>query len=360
MGCGATAHRHDDSVAPRAPAGSVGRVGDADPANLLGQLLTGDALSQPIAIVTRLGIPDLLEGGPRTTAELALAVGANEDALHRVLRALTAAGVLGEPAPRTFALTPVSALLRRGVPGSMHAYAVVAGAPWRAAAHALMHTVRTGQPAFEHMFGTTLYEFLSQHPEEAAAFDAVQAAHWPLLDVLPACGDLSDVRVIVDVGGGRGALLATLLAGLPEARGVVVDLPSACEGARALLREAGLEARAEFVAGDFFESVPRGGDVYLLAFVLHNWDDARASLVLERCREAMGLEARLLVVENLLPEAGAAGFEAMLDVEMMIYTAGGRERTQAEYRALLARAGLTLARSAPMNGALHVLEARSA
>jgi SAM-dependent methyltransferase len=240
----------------------------------------------------------------------------------------------------------------------MHASAVVAGAPWRAAAHALLHTIRTGEPAFEHVYGVTLYEYLSRHPDEAAAFDAAQAAHWPSLDIVPACGDLSRARTIVDVGGGRGGLLARLLATLPDARGVIVDMPSAAEAARAALRDAGLADRSEFVAGDFFERVPPDGDVYLLGFVLHNWDDARALRVLDRCRDAMREDARLLVVENVIPDAGPAGFEALLDLEMMIYTAGGRERTEAEYRALFARAGLTLARTAPVSGALHVLEAR--
>jgi hypothetical protein len=145
---------------------------------------------------------------------------------------------------------------------------------------------------------------------------------------------------------------------LPDARGVLVDLPAVVEEARVTLREAGVADRCEITGGDFFAGVPRGGDVYVLAFVIHNWDDARALALLERCREAMADGARLLVVENLLPEQGPAGFAALLDVEMMIYTAGGRERTEAEYRALLARAGLTLVRAVQVGDAVFALEAR--
>jgi hypothetical protein len=322
----------------------------------LGQLLAGDALAQPVAVIARLGIPDLLAAGPRSTADLAQATASHPDALGRVLRALAAMGVLGQPAPGVFALTPLSDLLRRDVAGSMHATAKLAASPWRVAAHHLLHTVRTGQPAFEHLYGTTLYEHLAQHPDEGALFDAIQAAHGPSIALERAC-QIEGAAAIVDVGGGLGARLASLLRALPDARGVLLERAPVIERARAALQVPELEGRCELVAGDFFERVPPGGDVYLLGFVLHNWDDERAARILGRCRAAMAPGARLLVIENVLPETGDAGFGALLDLEMLIYSSGGRERTERELRALLENADFSLVRTTPTETSASILTA---
>jgi len=311
--------------------------------------LSGDALAQPIAVIARLGIPALLADGPRTLRSLAEAAGANEVTLGRVLRALAAMGVLRRSAPDTFEATPLSAQLLPGAP--MHAVALLAGAPSRVAAHHLGHAVETGEDAFVHAHGASLYDYLSHHPEEAALFDEVQAQHWEMLDV-ERHYDFSAARKVVDVGGGRGELLARLLDKHPALAGALVERPDVLPRAEARL--SAWRDRVELHA-DFFAGVPSGGDIYILAFVLHNWADGPAVELLTRCREAMSERARMLVIENLLD--GDPAFVALLDLEMLVYSSGGRERYQDEYAELLSRAGLRLARTLPTNSSVRLLEA---
>ena len=313
----------------------------------LGQLLSGDALAQPIAVIARLGIPGLLADGPRTLHSLAAATGAHEATLGRVLRALAAMGVLRRPAPDTFEGTPLSARLQPGNP--MHAVAMLAGAPSRVAAHHLGQAVEKGEDAFVRAHGTSFYDYLSRHPEEAALFDEVQAQHWEMLAI---DYDFSAVRKVVDVGGGRGELLARLLEKHPALVGALVERPEVL--ARAEDRLSAWRDRVELHA-DFFAGVPSGGDIYVLAFVLHNWADGPAVELLTRCREAMPDHARMLVIENLLD--GDPAFVALLDLEMLIYSSGGRERYEHEYAELLSRAGLRLARRLSTDSSVSLLEA---
>jgi SAM-dependent methyltransferase len=215
----------------------------------------------------------------------------------------------------------------------------------------LWHAVRTGENAFVHAMGAGFHDYLSQHSEEAALFDEVQARHWDTL-ALERHYDFSAASKVVDVGGGTGELLARLLAQHPTLTGVLVERPEVLARARARLDA--WHDRVELHA-DFFEGVPGGGDIYLLAFVLHNWDDGPAVEILTRCREAMPQHARLLLIENLLDDDN--GFVALLDLEMLIYSDGGRERHQHEYASLLSRAGLTLERTLATDSSVRVLEA---
>jgi SAM-dependent methyltransferase len=308
-------------------------------------MLGGAPILHAIAAVSQLAIPDLLASGPRTAADLAAATGSHEDALYRLLRALASAGVLAERPGRRFALTPISQLLRTGVPGSMRSVAVLAGEQWRRAWYDLPHAVRTGRPAFDRVHGASFYDWLSTDRDAYRRFDEVQQYKWATLleEVVPAY-DFSGASLVVDVGGGSGTLIGAILAANPEQSGVLLEAPLIATEARRRLRAAGLARRCRVIAGDFARSVPSGGDLYILAFVLHNWDDRAAVRILRNCRRAMTPGGRVLVIEGIVPQGPRPSPAKVRDLEMLVFAPGGRERTRREYRALLEAAGLRLSR----------------
>lgn len=327
-------------------------------AHHLSRLLTGNALSQPIAVAATLGVADLVEDGPRTVADLAQATETHADSLHRLLRALATLGVLVETEPGRFGLGELGHPLRSNAPHSLRAVAILAGEAWRAASFELLHSVRTGGSGFEKRFGVPMYRYFETHPEAGANFNAVQAAHAGAID-LAAAVDFAGAGTVVDVGGGTGGVLLQLLAARPELAGVIFDLPPVAAEAEALVAARGLGARCRVVGGDFFTRVPSGGDVYLLCFVLHNWDDAGAARILEHTAAAMVPGARVVIVESLLSPSGpSASHTALLDLEMLVFTSGGRERSEAEYRGLLAAAGFGAPRVHPTPTTASILEAR--
>jgi hypothetical protein len=306
---------------------------------LLG-ILSGSWLAQACYAIVKLGVPDLLAGGPRDADDLAAACGADRRALHRVLRALAAAGVLRQTGPRTFALGAVGDLLRTDAPGSGHQMALMQGEEVFRAFGEIMHTLRTGTPSFEKVHGRPFYAYLDDNPEAARTFNESMGGQ-PVPAAFGAL-DLAGVGTLVDVGGGTGALLAQALAAYPKLAGVLLERPDALRRARTALAGAGLDERVRFVEGDFFAGVPAGGDAYVLARVLHNWADERAVAILRRVRSAMPPHGRLYVVEELLPDGddatGTPVAAVMVDL-MMLVTLEGYDRTEAEYRELLAEAG---------------------
>jgi hypothetical protein len=322
---------------------------------LLG-ILSGGWLAQACYAVVKLGVPDLLAAGPRTAADLAAATGAQPRVLHRLLRALAAAGVLRQTAPRTYALSGVGELLRSDAPGSAHLVALMHGEEVFRAFAEIMHTVRTGAPAFEKVYGRSFYDYLDEHPEAARTFNESMGDQ-PVPPALSTC-DFTGVGRLVDVGGGNGTLLAEVLTANPRMRGTLVDRPDAIRAAGARLAATGLADRVDLVVGDFFAGVPDGGDVYVLARVLHNWSDHRAAGILSAVRTAMRPSARLVLLEDFLPEEGTAPDTGLVDL-LMLVTLEGFDRTEAEYRDLLSRAGFEVlaARRAPGHPVSGVLEA---
>jgi precorrin-6B methylase 2 len=328
-----------------------------DAATLRGFIL-GFRRTQLIGVAARLGLADELRHGPRSAEDLARATGADVRALPRVLRALASEGVFAETADGRFDTTPLAELLRSDAPGSMRAMAVLYGEPWMWQAYgALSHSVRTGRTAFEHVHGSDFYGFLKDHPSHAELFQQAMTAFTAheVAAIASAC-DLAGASTLVDVGAGHGALAAALLTRHPRLNGIVFDLPAVIAGARRALDEAGLLQRCTCIAGDFFESVPSGGDIYLMKSVLHNWDDESASRILRRCAAAMHERARLIVVESVIPPGNDASEAKLFDINMMV-TAGGQERTEAEYRALLHAAGLRLVRTTATPSPLSLIEA---
>lgn len=314
-----------------------------------------------IAVVISLGVPERLAAGPQSAEALAAATGAHAPSLGRVLRALAAHGLVGEDAAGRFALTDAGQRLRPDVPGSVAPFAASYAEPWWWNAWAALgHSVRTGEPAFDHVHGCGLFEFLDRDPDARARFhanmSATTAAQTP---AVVAALDLDDARQVVDVGAGYGALTAALLTAHPALRATLVDRHETIAGARVALAGAGVLDRCTLVTGDLFGTLPAAGDLYLLKDILHDWDDQRAIAILRGCRAAIAATGRLVVIERLLDRPDQAASAALVDVTMLVMT-GGRERTGAEYGALLAAAGFDRPRVTHTTGTASLIEARPA
>ncbi|WP_328875790.1 acetylserotonin O-methyltransferase [Streptomyces sp. NBC_00287] len=321
-------------------------AGAEDQARAL-RLVHGYMASQALGAAVRLSIPERLAESPKSCAELAAATDTDQDALRRLLRALEALGLVERPG-RTdrFALTSFGQVLRSDADAPAHALAdlFTSAAVWRPWGE-LHQSVRTGRTAFETVFGMPAFAYIGRQPELSALFNAAMAeTAQGAADVVAAGYDFSGFPTVVDVGGGNGTLLAALLSAHPDSRGVLFDTQTGVREAAKVLAEAGVADRCEITTGDFFTAVPAGGDAYVLKSVIHDWDDELARTVLRRCREAMPEQAKLLLVEPVLPDENgpAAELSVVLSDLNMLVMAGGRERTAAEYAALLDSAGLEL------------------
>ena len=295
-------------------------IDQANPHAQMRQLIMGFRASQLVCVAARLGLADELADGPRDAATVAAAVGAAPQPLYRLLRALASIGVFAEGPDRTFALTPLAHPLRRDVPGSLRSTALLYGDPvfWNAYGQMLL-SVLTGEPAFEHAHGEPMYAHLATHPATASLFHQAMSgfSEQEIAAILNAY-DFSSFETLVDVGGGQGALVAALLKTYPHMRGIILDREDVADGARRLLAEEGLTERASFVAGDFFQAVPRDGSAYLIKSVIHNWDDAAAQKILHNCRRAMPATARLIVMERIIPAADTPSEAKLFDINMLV------------------------------------------
>ena len=288
-------------------------------------------------------------------------MGARAAQLRRVLRALVAAGVFCELDDGRFASNDAAATLRVDAPGRMRDVVLNFGEEMYRSFGELLHTVRTGETAFDSVYGAPLFQYYAANPEvEASAAARMLARTLPVARELAASNVLRGARTVVDVGGGAGTLMAEVLRHRREIAGVLLERPGMLELAEEYLAEQGVADRCELVEGDFFSSVPAGGDVYVLKSVLHDWDDQRCVAILRHCRDAMHDDARLAIVELILPErmtpSGPMLSAALLDLIMLAH-AGGRERTEAEFTQLLDQAGLRVARTTALAAGPHLLEA---
>ena len=321
------------------------------------RMIWGIHISRCVYAVAELGIADLLAEGPASSSELARATGSHEPSLYRVLRMLAALEVFEEHDSRTFGLTAVGELLRGDTPASMRSWATFREALGgvRSFQH-IVETLRTGKPGFDIEFGQGVFEFVAQHPQAAAVHDAAMSERTAAFAPSVAdTYDFSDVRTLVDVGGGKGTLLAEILRRHPHLHGILLEIPPVAARAGGVLDAIDAE-RWEVVAGDFFERVPEGADCYVMANVLHDWDDAHSIEILSNCRRSMATGGRVLIVERLIPEDGADPIPTLLsDINMLVIT-GGQERTNAEYSRLLEAAALRLAKIAPVTFPYGVIE----
>jgi O-methyltransferase domain/Dimerisation domain len=327
------------------------------PSATLLHMMTGYWISKAIAVAATLGIADLLANGPLSSDELATATQTHAPSLYRVLRALASIGIFSEVAPGRFALTPMAALLRSGAPDSMRALAIMFAEEQYRAWGDVLHSVRTGQPAFEHAFAMPYFAYLATHPEASRVFNAAMVGGTnQIFDAVVAAYDFSPFGTIVDVGGGHGALLAALLRSNPAARGILFDLPHVVEGAEPFLVAAGVADRCTRVGGDFFAEIPAGADAYVLSQILHDWDDERSVVILGQVHRAMPDHGKLLVVELMLPPGDEPSFGKWMDLHMMVLLSG-RERTAAHYATLFRAAGFELAREVPTPTGQSIVEA---
>ena len=334
----------------------MGAGASPPPATLL-QMMTGYWVSQALHVAAKLGIADLLADGPVDCEDLAAATDTHAPSLQRVLRALASVGVFTEVSPGSFALTPLAELLRTETPGSMRALAIMYAEEQYRAWGELLHSVRTGEMAFDHQFGMGYFEYLAQHPEADRVFnEAMTGWTHQLVGAVVDTYDFSPFKTIVDVGGGYGALLAAILRSNPGTRGVLFEQPHVVASAEEQLVAAGVADRCTFVSGDFFAAVPTGGDAYVLSQILHDWDDERCVVILGQCRRAMPDHGKLLVVELVLPEGDEPFLGKWLDLHMLVLL-GSRERTAAEYDTLFRAAGFKLARVVPTPPGPSVVEA---
>ena len=332
------------------------------PAAQVGQLILGKIGTHALGTFAELGIADLLADHSKSADELAGATATHAASLDRLLRTLVGLEVLRESSPGVYGLTSTGALLRSDVPGSLRGLAVMFGSDFHARAWGnLTHSVRTGEPAFDHVFGMPLFQYLERHPALAATFDdAMTSSSAGHAEAVVAAYDFSGIETLVDVGGGHGTLLATVLAAYPALRGVLFELPHVADGAGRVLREAGVSDRVGVVTGDFLESVPSGADAYIMKRIVHDWDDERAGRLLRNCRAAMAPGARVLVVDAVIDEGPASLYGRLLDLEMLVLTPRGKERTPDEFRRLFQAAGLRLERIVDTASRLKVVEAREA
>lgn len=322
------------------------------------ELIGGLHISRALNCVAELSIPDRLAGGPLTSAELAQVTQTHEPSLYRVLRLLAALGVLEELDPRTFRLTIMGDRLRSEANVGMRAWATFFEALGgvRPFAH-ILETVRTGNPGFDLEFGAAVFDYLPAHADNFATFNAAMSERTAAFAPSVATGyDFSDARRIVDLGGGDGTLLVEILRRHPHLTALLFDLPAVVGNADALLDSPDVADRCQVLAGDFFERVPEGADCYLLANVLHDWDDERCLQILRNCRRARPATARVLIIERLIPEDGTDPLPTLLsDINMLILT-GGRERTNAEYTELLEAAGFSVGSVLPAAFPYGVIE----
>ena len=330
------------------------------PQQQLAQLLTGYWVSQALYVAAKLGLADLLKDGPRTADDLASATQAHPRSLYRLLRALASIDVFAEGDDGRFSLTPLGDCLRGDAAGSQWALAIMTGEEHYAAYGELLHSVRTGQAGFEKVYGTPIFEFLAKRPEQAQIFDrAMEAVHGRETAAMLDAYDFSGVGVLADVGGGNGSVLTPVLKKYPGMHGILYDLPGVAERARVNIEAAGLAGRCQVVGGSFFESVPAGADAYLLRHIIHDWDDAKAAVILRNVHRAMGAGGKLLVVEIVIPPGNEPSFGKLMDLTMLVIP-GGAERTEEEYRRLYEAAGFRLTRIVPTSTEVCVIEGAKA
>ena len=333
------------------------RANEAPVADTFVQMATGHWVSKAIYVAARLRLADLLAGGSKSVEELAAGAGADAPTLYRLMRALAGVGIFKQEADARFQLTPLAEPLRSG-PGTLRGMVLHLGesASWMAW-DGLLESVRTGESAFKAVHGVEVFPYYAAHPESDEPFnEAMVGASRVVAEAVTRAYDFTPFGKIVDVGGGHGGLLTAILRAAPRARGVIFDQPQVAEGARASVEAAGLTERCETAGGDFFESVPEGGDAYVLKWIIHDWDDARALRILRNCRRAMREGGRLLLVEGVVPEGNEPAMAKLMDLQMLVMT-GGRERTAGEFRALLAGAGFEMTRVVATDSPVSIVEA---
>jgi O-methyltransferase domain len=338
-------------------AGPMNDATFADPLPAMFDLISKGLMVQGLSVAARLGIADHLRDRPKDADELASATGSHAPTLYRLLRALTGLGVFTQDDQARFGLTPLGRTLCSG-PRTTRERATFVGEPWVWNAWGnLWHSVLTGESAFRHTHGTSLFEYLERNPEARSSFhhNLSRQSELQIPTILEAY-DFSRFERVVDVGGGHGALLTAILAANPSVKGVLYELPEVVAEAAEVASKSGVVERFESVGGSFFDSVPPGGDCYLLKLVIHDWDDERAVQILRNVRTMIGDGGTLLLIEFVMLTSDAFHHAKFMDLSILVLTESGRERTEAEYRDLLANGGFRPATLIQTASPLSIIE----
>jgi hypothetical protein len=327
------------------------------PAAQVLQMVLSCLIAQMVHAFVKHGLPDHLAGRPRTAGDLAKVTGLHEESLRRLLRALTGLGMVTQKVPGQFELTPLSSVLTTDDSSGVREMVLLIENLWWPAWAQFPDAIATGRTGTELAHDATLFEFLEQHPSEQAMFiKAMNGINFGQSDAVAEAYDFRDARRVIDIGGGNGTGIAAVLQRYRDVHGVLFDLPSVTEeGGTALGEHA---ARCELIGGDFFDSVPGGGDVYLLSHVIHDWDRDQCITILRNCREAMAPGGRILIIETVIAPGDGPDLAKVSDMAMLAFT-GGMERTEEEYRDLLAAAGLTLTHVIPTQSPVSIVEAKT-
>ena len=329
------------------------------PEDALNAAIEGARITQLVYVAAKLGIADVLANGPMTGVQIAQAIDAHPRALTRLMRALASEGFFEPKQDGRFALEPRSELLRSDAADSRRNSAIMAGAPWYYGAYGhLIHSVTTGETAYEHMYGKGFFECLDEDPEEAAFFnDVMTGGTRQVAESIVNGYDFSGISTLVDIAGGHGGLLGAVLQANPHMNGILFEQASVLEGATPVLTELGVQERCDLVAGSFFDSVPSGGDAYMMKWIIHDWDDERAVSILKNCRRAMTDQGRLLIVEREMPAGNEKSPATLGDITMMVIP-GGQERTRDEYAAILDASGFRPTEIHQTESEMSIFEAR--
>lgn len=329
---------------------------------VLFQMIYGKWITQALGSVVELGIPDQLTKGARPCSQIAREAGVSEDSLYRLLRALASLGLFAETGNRRFRLTTMGRLLRSDHPESLAGFArfTAHSSTWRPWGH-LTYSVKTGLPAFDHVFSQPIFQYFAQNPEASTIFDnAMTSISTVEARATAEAYDFKGVGTLMDVAGGHGVLLATIMRRQKKMRGILFDLPHVAAGAAATFAHAGIGGRVRIETGDFFKELPADADAIILKHILHDWDDDSATRILQTCHRALGAEGKVLIVDPVVPPGNTPHYGKLLDLEMLVLTPRGRERTKAEYAKLLRGAGFELSRVIPTRTPLSIVEAAKA
>lgn len=312
------------------------------PESLMMKFILAKWISKPIHVVASLAIPDLLAEGDKSIDDLSDITNTHGDSLYRIMRALSSVGIFTEPENRTFANTPLSECLTTD---RLRSTALMFHSWWHDKMwDNLLHTVKTGEPSFEHAFGMTAFDWFERNPDEAKLFhDAnnykAASSHRVIADEY----DFKGVNTVIDIGGGFGGLIIEVLKANPAVNGIVADMPGVVSQIGETIKKHKLEDRMSAVECDFFEKVPAGKDIYILSHVLHDWPDDRCETILGNCRQAMNSDSRLIIAEMIVPPDNSFSISKLLDIEVLLMGAG-KERSEEEFSNLIDNSGLTLAR----------------
>lgn len=336
--------------------GQTARAKEIPPPIQMLQIISGFWVARCVYVVAKLAIADLIKDESKTADELATATGTHGPSLFRVLRVLAAVGVITQDSGNRFGGTPLSQTLCAG-PGSIRAFAMTElGEEHYPAWGELLYSVRTGGIAFDKAFGEPVWEFFGKNAENAQIFnDAMSGMTTLANEAMHAAYEFPGINTIIDVGGGHGGLITGILKRNPSMRGILFDAPQVIEGAKTSIQSSGVAERCALVSGDFFKSVPEGGDAIVMKWIIHDWNDEQSVAIMKNCHRALPENGKLILIEAVVPETSEPHFSKFIDLNMLVIT-GGRERTEAEFRQLYEASGFRLTRIVPSESPFSVIE----